>query len=50
MAKEIEEKIYATLGIEPARPASVSPVTAEANAAPADANGGPPEAEAAQAA
>src|SRR2546428_5245245 len=48
MAKEIEEKIYATLGIEPARSASGSPVAAEANAAPADANGGPAPAGAAQ--
>src|SRR5437868_9415829 len=45
MAKEIEGKIYATLGIEPARPGPVSAVPEEASAAPADANGGPPEAE-----
>src|SRR5204862_6072366 len=44
MTKEIEGKIYAALGIEPARQqAAVAPV-------PAEANGGPPEAEAAQAA
>ena len=50
MAREIEGKIYATLGIEPARSGPVSAVPEEASAAPADANGGPPEAEAAQAA
>jgi recombination protein RecA len=54
MARELEEKIYAALGLEPARPA-IAPVPdpgaeGDAEGAAAAENGGPPEAAAAEAA